>query len=192
MSVKKVLCPLCALLLSVCCWFCCLLLLCHVSFKKTTTTTTHTQTPSSRRQGDTTLYSTLCSYELPTIQKSGREGGLCLPFFTMTLPTRKTTDTLLFYRVYITYIQKGVSVDPHTCCQSLMPAQYDDDTGWEWHFIYSELEVCWAFVLCFWFQFKIEYYIDHLNIIRFLHLQFSFCSLTFILFDLIHSFLIYK
>lgn len=91
-----------------------------------------------------------------------REGeDSCLPFFTMTLATRKTTDTLLlFYRVYIAYTysyKRGSVWGQHTCCQSLMPAQCDDDTSWEWHFIYSELEVCWAFFLCFWFQFQIEY-----------------------------------
>lgn len=134
--------------LSVCCWFCCLLLLlCHVSFKTTTT-------PSSRVQGDT-LYSTHCVL----VARGGED--LCLPFFTMTLATRKTTDTLLlFYRVYTAYTysyKRGSVWGQHTCCQSLMPAQCDDDTSWEWHFIYSELEVCWAFFLCFWFQFQIEY-----------------------------------
>lgn len=149
MSVKMVLCPLFACLLSVCCWFCCLLLLCHVSFKKQ-------QQQHTEDKG--ILYTLPCVLmSCQRFKRVRREGGLCLPFFTMTLPTRKTTDTLLFYRVYITYIKKGVIVGQHRCCQSLMPAQCDDGTSWEWHFIYSELEVCWVFVLCFWFQFKIEY-----------------------------------
>lgn len=140
----KVLCPLFFLFAADSAACCCCCAMCHLKQQ---------QHPQAEYKG--------ILYIVHIVFLWGAGEDSCLPFFTMTLPTRKTTGTLLlFYRVYIAYTysnKRGSVWGQHTCCQSLMPAQCDDDTSWEWHFIYSELEVCWAFFLCFWFQFQIEY-----------------------------------